>query len=176
MGRSVELCSEYIEVAYLELEHETIELNADGHADFCYSNYIDGENVAGECDCGMEDGALTRMCEDGICDCWQDFKEGIEERLVTMYPSMVFDTGNLVPNCNRETVQLCANSQGVYITISEYCGAVALCLCVDENSDYFNIAMANAKRMCKKFLNEFSTINSIGRFSNGEQIFERVVK
>jgi len=38
MGRSLELCSEYIEAAYLDSIHIENKLNCDGHTEACHSS------------------------------------------------------------------------------------------------------------------------------------------
>jgi hypothetical protein len=86
---------------------------------------------------------------------------------------------------DREDHAVLENSHAV-VTVSEYCGLVAVCLVPKEESDFgydqSRKALADAwtERACKGFRNLLHgaysqcAIVSQGFFSNGEQVFRRV--
>jgi hypothetical protein len=86
---------------------------------------------------------------------------------------------------DREDHIVLENSHAV-VTVSEYCGLVAVCLVPKEESDfgycYSRQALAEAwtRKACKGFRELLhgaypsSALNPLGRFSNGEAIFEYI--
>jgi hypothetical protein len=105
---------------------------------------------------------------------WDDFIEDLSDNvLCAKYPSL--------SRCDRwqgrEDHIILENSQ-VEISVSEYCGLVAVCLAPLNPDNAFHVTIA--ERMSKGFRNTLhkafpkSSLQSIGRASNGEQFFQTI--
>lgn len=120
--------------------------------------------------------------EDGTIDYgiaqenWQWFKEGLIERIQSKLPSLD------VPSPTRwdgdETIILLENKL-CEIGLSEYCGLVSVSIRVNESKDYWqyrNIAerwiKQNWPTIEKVISDNYTKLNKVGSFSNGEGVYE----
>lgn len=104
---------------------------------------------------------------------WREFVDDVKAVLQHKYPSLC--------ECDRwqdrEDHVILENSQ-VEISVSEYCGLVAVCLAPRDPDNAFHVAIA--ERMAKGFEKTLhkvfpkSALKRIGGFSNGESVYERV--
>lgn len=106
---------------------------------------------------------------------FQDFVSNVREVLTEKYPSLTkADRWS-----GREDHIILENSQ-VEISVSEYCGLVAVCLAPLNSYDNEAFNQAVAGRMAKsfdKYLTKAfkpSVLKSLGHASNGEQFFTKV--
>lgn len=106
---------------------------------------------------------------------FQDFIDDLKDNvLCPKYPSLcACDRWS-----GREDHVVLENSQ-VEISISEYCGLVAVCLAPLDPGNAFQLAVA--ERMSKSFhktlhrMFKSCALESIGRMSNGEQVFQQAI-
>jgi hypothetical protein len=92
--------------------------------------------------------------------------EDIREYAKSLWPSF----SNCDKWLDREDHAMLENKHA-YIGISEYCGLISVWL-VPKNND--NLSSNFCYLIKNKFVKSFSTLNKIGRFSNGESVFEGV--
>lgn len=104
---------------------------------------------------------------------WDEFKEDLISQLQQAFPSL-----EEVDNrwCGRETSIILENGL-VEIGLSEYCGLVSVSIRPNLALDPPPYDLANRwiNRIKPKFLGIvkiYNGLTSIGRFSNGEQVFE----
>jgi len=110
---------------------------------------------------------------------WADYKEMIEEKVKSLYPSM--------DKCDewldREDHAIMENSFA-YVGISEYCGLVAIwlkskgedyeCSCYDEEIRLAHLADSWCQRVIPSFDSAFSEYRREATFSNGEAIYRKI--
>lgn len=81
-------------------------------------------------------------------------------------------------------LRVIAENRMAYVTVSEYCGLVAVCL-VSKSEDYLNTGYADDASMANLadqwtasvapgFLKAYGELRSLGFASNGEQFLERI--
>ena len=111
-------------------------------------------------------------------DEWDFFIEDVQETVKNAWPS--FDT------CDKHLeneVYAIARNDLAYITVSEYMGLASLCLVsrYEYDDDYFgdgykkaNMAKGFCNRIAPKFEKLFGELRLVGRFSNGEAVFEKI--
>lgn len=181
MARSVDYAQNYSAIAY---------------QDISWMGQVENftcENV--ECDQYEEE---TIDANDGdVCECcgktltkhtnyddfigqieWNDFIENIQETVKNTWSS--FDV------CDKwleREVHAIASSDLAYVTISEYMGLVSICLVsrfeyddiyYDDDQRKANMSKGFCKRIAPKFEKLFGELICVGRFSNGEAIFEKI--
>lgn len=112
-----------------------------------------------DCDCGEG------------CDCWQYFREALEERAAAIWPS-------LTPCCEwrgREDLATLSNNFA-YFGLSEYCGVVAVWL--QPRGDLEPGQEALARRWLEqarpRLAREFRKLERLGTASNGESFYRRI--
>lgn len=110
---------------------------------------------------------------------WDEFVLSIKEKAQTLFPSMSeCDTW-----LDREDHAILENNLA-YIGISEYCGLVAIWL-KSKTDDYedshyaedIRLASLSASwcnRIVPTFESAFSEYKCVGRFSNGEAVYEKI--
>ncbi len=105
---------------------------------------------------------------------WQDFTDDLTEIITKHYPSFEeIDSWN-----GREVHEILSNNHTV-ISVSEYCGLISVSISPREN-DYSMDGLAiawtkrNASKMAKLIENNFEALKCVGRFSNGEAVYERI--
>ena len=107
-------------------------------------------------------------------DDWQWFVEDLQAQVGELWPSFT--------ECDewvgREDHAVMENDLG-YIGISEYCGLCSIWFAPKPNSYEYSdthnradLARGFAARIGKKFQASFGTLELLGRFSNGEAIFQ----
>lgn len=104
---------------------------------------------------------------------WEDFLDKLRAIAQEKYPSLA--------DCDRwsgrEDRVILENSQ-VEVSVSEYCGLVAICLAPLDPDNGFHVAIAEraAKGFTACLHKAFpsSALRSLGRASNGEQFFSKV--
>lgn len=113
--------------------------------------------------------------EEGTEDfAWQDFMEDLKDNvLVPKYPSL--------ESCNRwmdREDHVILQNQFCEVSVSEYCGCVAICLAPLDPDDAYKVAwcerVANSfeRHVTKNF--KSSAITKLGTMSNGEAVFRKV--
>lgn len=112
--------------------------------------------------------------EEYIADYWDFFVEDLQGAVCSLWPS--FETCD--EWIGREDHAIAENGLG-YIGVSEYCGLCSIWFAPKHNdynySDTHNredLAKGFATRIGKKFQASFGTLELLGRFSNGEAIFQ----
>jgi len=115
---------------------------------------------------------IHNLFEDGDADFeWECFMDDLKYLLQDKYPSL--------DDCNRwmdnEDHIILENRRGK-ISVSEYCGLVAVCLAPRDPDEPLDVGWCHTvARGFSALLNKsYDSLRSIGRFSNGEQVFERV--
>lgn len=105
---------------------------------------------------------------------WSDFVEDLRDNVLKeKYPSLT--------DCDRwqdrEDHVIMENCQ-IEISVSEYCGLVAVCLApVDPDNAFF---VAVAERLAKSFRDtvngafKSNALVKLGSFSNGESVFQKI--
>jgi len=123
-------------------------------------SYPSGARVAFdtiECDCG------------GGCDCWDYYREGLENRAFEFWPSL--------SPCNerlgREDLATLSNNFA-YFGVSEYCGCVSIWLAPRRDLEPGQEALARRwiDQAARK-LETLGTLRKIGTASNGESFYIR---
>lgn len=99
---------------------------------------------------------------------YDEFVMDLQERIEALFPSM--SSGNV---WIENEVNLIAENYHGYVTISEYCGLVALCLVPQENAESPALAESWCRRVADKFENEFGTLTRLGTMSNGVGVFAK---
>lgn len=109
--------------------------------------------------------------EEGDEYAWQDFIEDLQNNvLAEKYPSL--------RACNRwdgRENHVIMENQHIEISVSEYCGFVAVCLAPLDPDNGFHVAVA--ERMANSFdklitkMFKSCALRSVGSASNGEQFF-----
>lgn len=104
---------------------------------------------------------------------FQEFIENVHDVLKEKYPSLT--------DCDRWSGRedhLVLENAHVEVSVSEYCGLVAICLAPLDPDNAFHRAVAGrmAKSFDKLLTRTFkgSALKSIGHASNGEQFFTKV--
>ena len=110
--------------------------------------------------------------EDGDEFAWSDFIEDLRDNVLRQFfPSL--------SPCSRwadREDHVIAENHHCEISVSEYCGIVAVCLAPID--PYNNFSVAWCHRASNSFQSKIeksfskSVLRSIGRFSNGEQVFK----
>ena len=107
-------------------------------------------------------------------DDWDFWVEDIQDVVCELWPSF--------ERCDewigREDRAVAENKLG-YIGVSEYCGLASIWFAPKDSEWYDDFpreafAEAFAKRIGKRFYESFGTLRLMGRFSNGEAVFERI--
>lgn len=106
-----------------------------------------------------------------------DFLEWVKEYAQELFPSMD-ETDEWE---DREVHIVMKNAHSV-IGVSEYCGVVSISLGANydrqgywaDDSELANLGAHWRRQVEKKFLSAFGEMTLIGRFSNGEAVFEKV--
>jgi len=153
MGRSVSYANNYTAIAYKDISR------------FGYGEDEDG-NEATEFD------EFQAQCD------WDWFIEDIQDTVASNWKTF--------EPCDKwleREVHAIMENELAYVTVSEYCGLVSLCLVrkYEYDDDYFgdeykkaNMAVGFCKRIAPKFEKLFSELIPIGRFSNGEVVFQKI--
>lgn len=113
---------------------------------------------------------------------WDDLKVYIQDRLTELWPSLEAtdrSTGNYGYDDEQTVI---AENRFAEVSISEYCGSVALSLAprsdLEEYEEDYNKREALAKhwrnKISERFLKEFSEYEKLGTFSNGESVYQKV--
>ena len=105
---------------------------------------------------------------------WSDFLEDLRDNVILpKYPTMT--TADRWEGRENHVI---ADNYQIEISVSEYCGLVAVCL---APLDPYNPAhVAEAERRAAGFsklitrMFKSCALSSLGRFSNGEQVFQKV--
>ena len=117
----------------------------------------------------------TVFLHPGCEEDWQfdDFLECVQENLEDKYPSL--------RRCDRwagREDHVVLENNRAEVSVSEYCGLVAVCLAPRDPDDPLDQGWTwQCKTGFKKHLEKaFSpcALRSVGRFSNGEQVFTKV--
>lgn len=110
---------------------------------------------------------------------WEYFVDAIKENAKSLFPSMR-DCDEWI---GREDHAILENNFA-YIGVSEYCGLVAIWLkskAEDYEGSYYvedvrmaSLASSWCNRIIPSFESAFSQYKRVGRFSNGEAIYEKI--
>ena len=115
---------------------------------------------------------------------WDDFKVAIQDRLVELWPSL--EATDRIPgywDSYHDEQAVIAENAHTEISISEYCGVVAISLAprsdidynyADEESRAQNTGKHWRAQIAERFLEEFGEVVKIGTFSNGESVYQKV--
>lgn len=117
-------------------------------------------------------------------DEWDDFKVGIQDRLKELWPSLEpTDRGTGYWNSYNDEQIVIAENAHTEISISEYCGAVAISLAprsdidfyyADEEARSLNTGKRWRAQIADKFLSEFGAMVKIANFSDGTSTYQKV--
>ena len=144
----------------------------------CDFNSADPGETRGECDC-EDPFTVSRDC-DSSCDHsddWSDYVEWMQDTLSTMFPSLEAETGEWI---DRELRVIARNSHSL-VTVSEYCGSVAICLGANyDRGEYWrepsdgpaNLGAHWRAQVSERFRAAFATLDRIGIMSNGESVYQ----
>lgn len=111
--------------------------------------------------------------EEDYCNDWNDFIEDVRGVVLARYPS--FD------DCDRwldrEDRAVLENGHA-YVTVSEYCGTVAICL-VPKETDTPELALAWCEQIAARWQEHIesrysSAMRRIGTMSNGVSVYRKV--
>ena len=108
--------------------------------------------------------------EDFSCWEWEELMSNWREQMQEFWPSLT-----RADSWEHRECRIIAENQHCKVSVSEYCGLVAICLIpkVDDPA-----TMGMAYRWCQsiapKFKEEFSTLRHIGSASNGEAFFQEI--
>lgn len=102
---------------------------------------------------------------------WDNFVECIQDMLKEKYKS--FD------ECDRwmhREEHIILESQVAEVSISEYCGLVAICLAPRDPDNALHLGWCGqvSKGFHDVLGKHFNGLRKVGSFSNGEELFERV--
>jgi hypothetical protein len=104
-----------------------------------------------------------------ICD-WQELIEDVRDCIQEKYSSF--------HECDRwdsNEVHVILENRFAYVTISEYCGLVSVCLVPKDNEPLAESWCYNINQRWSLRLNKrFGGLRKIGTASNGEAFFERI--
>lgn len=108
---------------------------------------------------------------------WEDFVECVTSVISKRYPSLCEADGWI----DREDRIILRNSHGI-VTVSEYCGCVAICLTPDD--EYPNRNPEISRAWCEQVSRGFQetieksfpdwAMQKLGTMSNGESVFQKV--
>jgi len=115
--------------------------------------------------------AFTHFDEEMDCWDWQDVINDTRDYACELWPS--FEPADYWRG--REDLVL-ARNRLVEFGMSEYCGLVAYWLVARDDLDAGRQALAEAwiARVGGRFIKTFGPLRLVGRFSNGEAIYERI--
>ena len=101
---------------------------------------------------------------------WQDYVDYITDKLETMYPSL-YPPDREEWN-NRECRTILKNEH-TEVTLSEYCGIVAICLAPRlRDRDDSPLGVRWRAQVAPRIDAELSRLRRIGTFNNGESLYE----
>lgn len=169
MGRSVMTLSDATAVAYDYLEPNE-EYYREQFEDDVEQGYEDEDS-------DFDNYMWTRWNDGDAASDFESYLEGIQYVAKELWPSFE-DADEWV---GRENHVILKNAHSI-ITVSEYCGSVAVCLGANYDRDGYyadDTELANLgehwrKQIADKFIERFSTLSKIGTFSNGESVYIKI--
>jgi hypothetical protein len=100
---------------------------------------------------------------------WDWAIESLQESLAHFWPSLEAEDGWQ----GREVSIVAGNSHAV-VGVSSYCGLTSISIAVRGDAEHPELAENWVRRISGKFEEKFGNLRRIGRFSNGECVYERV--
>lgn len=107
---------------------------------------------------------------------WEDLVAWIQETVMEMFPSMWADDDWI----DRE-LHVIAKNEHSLVTVSEYCGMVAICLGPNfdresfwyDDRDVAPLGRTWRKQVAPKFTETFSELTKLGTFSDGTSVYKK---
>ena len=181
MGRSVNYARNYSAIAYKDIRWmgEATNWTCDNEECDAYGEESWDEEDGAVCSCCGSILEKNEFYDEFYAQIqWDDFIIDIQSTVKNEWPS--FD------KCNEyleNEVYAIARNDLAYITVSEYIGLASLCLVsrYEYDDDYLgdgykkaNMAKGFCNRIAPKFEKLFGELRLVGRFSNGEAVFEKI--
>lgn len=166
MGRSVMTLSDATAIAYDHLEPDE-EFYREQFNEDVEQGFIDEDEDF--------DSYMWSRYNDSAADDFEFYIESTQMSLKEAFPSFE-DTDDWI---DREIHVIAQNAHSI-VTISEYCGAVAICLGPRydrgefwmDGTELAGLGEAWRKKISSRFASMFGTMTKLGTFSNGESVFQ----
>ena len=100
---------------------------------------------------------------------WQDYVDYITDKLENMFPSLYRPDREEWNNRECRTI---LKNEHTEVTLSEYCGVVAICLAPRRDREDSPLGVRWRAQVAPRIDAELSRLRRIGTFCNGESLYE----
>jgi HPt (histidine-containing phosphotransfer) domain-containing protein len=111
---------------------------------------------------GVDEGEYTDGFE------WDQAVEFLRDHLQELWPSLTAED-----KWEGREVHIIASNDHAIVGVSAYGNLTSISIAVNGRSEYPELAEAWIRRIASKFEDTFGNLKRIGRFSNGECVYER---